>query len=121
MTGFVLDYSVAVAWCFEDEAKPEPDTLLDRVQHEGAIVPPFWVPEVSNVLLMAHRRGRVDKETMQERMALLDMLPIAADEMAAGAVWRGSVLTLADVRDPDILRCGVSRAGNQAGITAGQQ
>jgi predicted nucleic acid-binding protein len=51
---------------------------------------------VSNVLLLAHRRGRVDKETMQERLALLDMLPITTDKMAAGAVWRSSVLTLAD-------------------------
>lgn len=96
MTGFVLDCSVAVAWCFEDEATPELDTLLDRVQHEGAVVPPLWTSEASNVLLMAHRRGRIDKETMQERLALLDMLPIETDEVAVRAVWRSSVLTLAD-------------------------
>ena len=53
--------------------------------------------EASNVLLMAQRRGRIDRETMQERLALLDMLPIETDDMASGTVWRSSVLTLADV------------------------
>lgn len=96
MTGCVLDCSVAVAWCFEDEATAELDALLDRVQREGALVPPLWISEASNVLLMAERRGRIGKGTMQERLALLDMLPIETDDMAVGSVWRSSVLTLAD-------------------------
>ena len=96
MAGFVLDCSVAVAWCFEDETSPDLDALLDRVLNEGAVVPPLWTSEASNVLLMAHRRGRISKETIHERLALLDMLPIETDEVAGGAVWRSSVLTLAD-------------------------
>ena len=74
----------------------EVDSLLDRVQREGAVVPPLWISEAANVLLSAQRRGRIDRETMQERLALLDMLPIETDNMASGAVWRSSVLTLAD-------------------------
>jgi predicted nucleic acid-binding protein len=97
VAGFILDCSVAVAWCFEDEATAELDALLDRVQHQGAVVPPLWMSETSNVLLMARRRGRIDRETMHERLALLDMLPIETDDMAGGTVWRSSVLTLADV------------------------
>ena len=97
MAGFVLDCSVAVAWCFEDEATAELDALLDRVQRHGAVVPPLWMSEASNVLLMAQRRGRIDRETMQERLALLDMLPIETDDTVSGTVWRSSVLTLADV------------------------
>lgn len=96
MTGLVLDCSVAVAWCFEDEATVDLDALLDRVQHEGAAVPSLWTSEVANVLLLACRRGRIDRETVQERLALLDMLPIETDGMASGAVWRSGVLTLAD-------------------------
>ena len=53
--------------------------------------------EASNVLLMAQRRGRIDRETMQERLGLLDMLPIETDDTVSGTVWRSSVLTLADV------------------------
>jgi predicted nucleic acid-binding protein len=96
VTGFIVDCSVTVAWCFEDEATVELDSLLDRVQREGAVVPPLWISEAANVLLSAQRRGRIDRETMHERLALLDMLPIETDSMASGAVWRSSVLTLAD-------------------------
>ncbi len=96
MAGLVLDCSIAVAWCFEDEATPELDALLDRTQTEGAVVPALWISEASNVLLMALRRGRISRETLQERLSLLDMLPIEIDRLASGAVWRTSVLTLAD-------------------------
>ena len=44
--GFVADCSVTVAWCFEDEATDELDSLLDRVQREGAVVPSLWISEV---------------------------------------------------------------------------
>jgi predicted nucleic acid-binding protein len=95
MARIVLDCSVAVAWCFEDEATPALDALLDRVQIEGAVVPSWWMLEVANVLLMAARRGRIAREAIQERLAVLDMLAIETDSQGAGAVWRSTVLTLA--------------------------
>ena len=85
-----------MAWCFEDEATPELDRLLDQVQCDGAFVPAIWAAEVANVLLMAYRRNRIDRQAVQERQALLDMLPITFDDIAAGPVWRSSVLSLAD-------------------------
>ncbi len=96
MTRLVLDCSVVVAWCFEDEATADLDALLDRVQREGAVVPVLWTWEVANVLLHACRRGRLDRDPMRERLALLDMLPIETDDVATGPVWRTGVLTLAD-------------------------
>jgi hypothetical protein len=35
----VLDGSVALAWCFEDEATAEIDALFDRIADHGAHVP----------------------------------------------------------------------------------
>ena len=96
MTAVVVDCSVAVAWCLDDEATAEFDAILDRIQTEGAVVPALWVSEVSNVLLMAFRRGRMSREAIQERLGLFDILPIETDALAAGAVWRSSVVTLAD-------------------------
>ena len=96
MTRLVLDCSVAVAWCFEDEASPALDALLDRVQADGAIVPPLWTLEVANVLLGAARRLRLTRETMHERLTLLDMLPVETDGQGNGPVWRSTVLALAD-------------------------
>ena len=31
MTAFVLDASIALSWCFADEATPATDALLDRL------------------------------------------------------------------------------------------
>ncbi len=92
----VLDCSVAVAWCFEDEATPPLDAVVDRVQTEGAVVPSWWTLEVANVLLMAARHGRIAREAVQERFALLDMLPIETDTQGLGAVWRSTVLAMAE-------------------------
>ena len=36
---FVLDTSVALAWCFKDEHTPAIMALLDRVAEEGAVAP----------------------------------------------------------------------------------
>jgi predicted nucleic acid-binding protein len=96
VTHIVLDCSVAVAWCFEDAATVELDALLDHVRHQGAVVPMLWTSEVANILLLACRRGRIARDIMQERLALLDMLPIEVDALAGGTIWRTSVLTLAD-------------------------
>ncbi|UIP59386.1 type II toxin-antitoxin system VapC family toxin [Agromyces marinus] len=77
MTGaFVLDASVALSWCFEDEARPESDALLHRVGGSGAIVPVIWEFEVANVLAVAERRGRLSEAEVTRRAALLRSLPI---------------------------------------------
>ena len=39
---FVLDNSVALAWCFEDEQTPPIMALLDRVVETGAMAPLLW-------------------------------------------------------------------------------
>lgn len=36
---FVLDSSVAMAWCFEDEATEATDAVLDRLRDDRALVP----------------------------------------------------------------------------------
>lgn len=96
MAGFVVDCSIAVAWCFEDEVTPALDALLDKVQVDGAIVPSLWTIEVANVLTGAVRRQRISREHMHERLVVLDMLPIETDTQGMGPVWRSSVLALVE-------------------------
>ena len=93
----VLDCSVAVAWCFADEATPELDALLDQVHAEGAVVRPIWTLEVTNVLIHAARRGRLAQGAVQTRLDLLDMLPITQDDAGTGRVWRANLLALARI------------------------
>jgi hypothetical protein len=39
MTAFVLDVSVTMAWCFDDESSDESWQLLDRLADDTALVP----------------------------------------------------------------------------------
>ncbi len=80
MTAFVIDCSVAVTWCFEDEATAASDGLLDRLGDEPAAAPAIWPFELGNVLAMAERRGRIDAAQLAECVALLRELPVAIDE-----------------------------------------
>ncbi len=84
---FVVDSSIALTWCFADEATETGDALLDRLTHDGAHAPALWVLEVLNVLLIAQRRGHISPEERRERIALLGSLPIAIDTEIAGQAW----------------------------------
>lgn len=79
MSAFVLDASIAIAWCFEDEADPAVDALLDSLKAQGAVVPALWPLEVTNVLLQAERRGRITMVTVDGRLAAFEALPITVD------------------------------------------
>jgi predicted nucleic acid-binding protein len=90
----VIDCSIAVAWCIEDEASPETDALLERVRDEGGVVPGLWHLELGNVLLQAERRGRLTTRDVAARLELLQTLPIATDDETTARAWR-DVLSLA--------------------------
>ena len=82
---FVLDCSVAMAWCFEDEATEATDALLDKIRTQGAVVPAIWHLEVANVIVMGERRGRIQAEQSDLFLEDLALLPIATDESSRGA------------------------------------
>jgi predicted nucleic acid-binding protein len=56
----VLDASVALSWCFEDEANTYADRILDLLAHGAeAQAPAIWPLEIYNSLLTAERRKRI--------------------------------------------------------------
>lgn len=75
----VIDASVALAWCFKDEATPATDALVRRVHREGAIVPSHWLLEVTNALLMAERRGRIPYTDVTLHLRTIEALGIRID------------------------------------------
>ncbi|HEY4363121.1 MAG TPA: type II toxin-antitoxin system VapC family toxin [Bryobacteraceae bacterium] len=84
---FVVDTSVALAWCFEDEQTQPVMNLLDRVTQTGAIAPSLWPLEALNALLMAERKKRLDSEHRQRLAGFLRELPITLDTETAEHAW----------------------------------
>jgi len=94
VSALVVDCSIALSWCFEDEASAETDRLFERVRDEGAVVPALWHLELANVLLQAEKRGRIAAGDVATRLELISALPIATDHEATRRAWR-EILTLA--------------------------
>lgn len=68
---FVLDNSIALAWCFADEQTAAIMALLERVTATGAVAPQLWPIEALNGLLSAERRKRLDAARRQQLMRFL--------------------------------------------------
>lgn len=83
----VLDSSVTLSWCFQDESTSATDELLDRVGAIGAVCPALWPLEVSNGLLMSERRGRVDPLRRQQLLNFIRDLPVEIDVDGVSRVW----------------------------------
>jgi len=90
----VIDSSMALTWCFEDEASPQTDSLFERVRDDGAVVPALWHLELANVLLQAEKRGRIAPGDVATRLKLISELPITTDHETAVRAW-GEVIALA--------------------------
>jgi predicted nucleic acid-binding protein len=83
----VLDASVTMAWCFEDEATRATDDVLDQVVETGAIVPTIWRFEVGNALQMAIRRQRIDAIFRDDALVKLSAMPITVDTETDLHAW----------------------------------
>ena len=80
MTAFVLDSSIALCWCFENEATEATGQLLEHLRADKAAVPNLWHVEIANVLALAERRQRITAAEAAQFVALLDELEIDVDE-----------------------------------------
>jgi len=76
----VVDASVAVAWCFEDESTPFTEAVLEALTRgtEGA-APALWPFEVANALLVAERRKRLSMGQTSALLQRLSALPIRVE------------------------------------------
>jgi len=88
MRGWVLDCSATLPWIFSDEANPQCDALLDRLSDgETAWVPALWHLELSNVLLGAMRRGRIDQAGVEAFLNQLISYEIVVDPLTHAQAW----------------------------------
>jgi predicted nucleic acid-binding protein len=94
LTGIVVDASVALAWCFPDEASEYADGVLVALEGRTAIVPAIWALEIANGLLVGERRKRVRQPDVRRFVELLRGLRITEHSQAV-ADTVGNVLPLA--------------------------
>jgi predicted nucleic acid-binding protein len=88
MDGFVLDASVAVAWCFPDEHSARALAVLKSLTPDfRALVPSLWPLEVANVLLVGERRKRSSQADTTTWLSFLAALPITVDDETHARAW----------------------------------
>ena len=94
MSCFVLDCSVTMAWCFDDEADPRAQSALAALDTQEAIVPSHWPLEVANVLVGAERRQRITEANVARFLEIVGRLHITIDDQTARKAC-GDILALA--------------------------
>ena len=128
---WVADCSLAMAWCFEDEATPRTEALLDRTETDAVVVPLHWPLEVTNVLRTAVKRGRLTESQSVKKAAALMSLSVRYDplthQLAFTTTCQKYKLTSYDAAYLELaLRLGaglatnddgLARAAKQAGVT----
>jgi predicted nucleic acid-binding protein len=94
---WVLDCSITMAWCFEDEKSTSTDDLAKQfASGVSAAVPQIWPLEVGNVLTLAVKKRRISTARRAEFLAFLDAAPISINVLSKANVFN-EVIALADV------------------------
>lgn len=91
MTRFVLDCSVTMAWCFEDEANAYADAVQQALSEHEVVAPGLWPLEVANVLLVAERRGRLNQADSARFLSLLETLGVVVDDETPQRAWTQTI------------------------------
>ncbi|HKE00140.1 MAG TPA: type II toxin-antitoxin system VapC family toxin [Planctomycetota bacterium] len=84
---FVLDASLALSWCFSDEATAASRRIQDRLESETAVVPGLWFLEVANVLALAERRKKLTAAATAELVTLFGAFDLEVDDEASGRAF----------------------------------
>jgi len=95
VSGFILDCSLAAAWCFEDEETQEAYALLERAWREPVHVPILWHMEVTNALLQAERRKRIETRRVAIKIEIIATIPVITDYILYLEMEKAGLISLA--------------------------
>lgn len=95
MASFILDASVTLSWCFEDESTSFTDSVQAMLQSGvSCLVPPVWPSEVANGVRVTERRGRITVAEGDEFLSRIMRFPIEVALLSSARIFQG-VLPLA--------------------------
>lgn len=77
---FVIDNSVVMAWCFQDQTSKYTEAVLDRLVASEAYAPAIWPLEVGNVLLVAEKKNILSKADVIRFLSLVQGLPVIVEQ-----------------------------------------
>lgn len=80
MTSLVLDASVALCWCFENQATEYTEGVFERLAAGAeAHVPFIWPVEMMNALVLAERRTHITPARVTALLEEITQWPIHVD------------------------------------------
>ena len=82
MKKFVVDNSIVMSWCFEDEQTAHSRRILKDLNTAEALVPALWPFEVANGLMTAERRKRITLDEVIIFLGFLKQLPIQIEHIS---------------------------------------
>lgn len=85
---FIIDTSVVMSWCFEDEENSYAEAVLDSLEDGEAFVPGIWPLEVGNVLLVAERKKRLSRASVVRFLELISSLPLIVEQETPDRILR---------------------------------
>ena len=95
MSRWVVDASLTLQWYLKDEEDRDYGlAVLAGLRENEAIVPFLWAYEISNALVMAHRRKRLAVGEINEILDNLGALPIRIDRPEPESVMKLPALAL---------------------------
>lgn len=86
MTQFVIDNSVVLSWCLEDEQNRYSTAILEHMDECEALVPAIWPLELTNALLTAERHKRIAEADVAHFLAMLKNIPIHVEPESVNGV-----------------------------------
>jgi predicted nucleic acid-binding protein len=99
LSRFVLDASVTLCWCFENQATAYTEDLLDRMAAgDEASVPFVWPLEVANALVRAERRKTLKVAQVTGFLDELSAWPIQVDTGGVGRTFQ-EILSVARLQN----------------------
>ena len=79
MTTVVLDNSVVLSWCLNDERHALANRAMDFAIARAAVAPHIWWYELRNALVINERRGRLNARDTQATLEDIARMRIALD------------------------------------------
>jgi predicted nucleic acid-binding protein len=76
---FVIDCSITMTWCFDDEATDVTRAVARRLARESVVVPAHWHLEVANVLAITQRTKRLPAAEAKEFLHRLGRFGVEID------------------------------------------